>query len=129
MQKNITLALIGLLILNCSKENDNLNPNVIGTWNWVSSSGGIMGNTENPESTGNERKLEISADSLYFYLNGQLNYKTKYSIEVRESIIFNEPRTMIVNETGFKKIIDFNGDTLLLTGDCYDCYVNEYIKQ
>ena len=131
MKQILTIILIGFMILGCSKENDdNLKTNLIGNWNWVSSSGGLAGTTETPQITEDIRKLEISADSMKNFINGVLNFKTKYTIETRESSIFNKQFRMIIQENGFRQILDFNTDNnLILIGDCEDCYTSEYEKE
>jgi len=129
MHKYILLIFVGFSIWSCSVNDEKTTSEIIGTWNWTGSSGGITGTTETPESTGDERKLEISKDSIKSYLNGELNLKTKYTVEIRESLLFNEPRKMIISGNGFNQIIDFNVDTLVLSGDCNDCFTSEYKKE
>jgi len=129
MHKYILLILVGVSIWSCSVNDEKTTSEIIGTWNWTGSSGGIAGTTETPESTGDERKLEISKDSIKSYLNGELNLKTKYTVEIRESLLFNEPRKMIISGNGFNQIIDFNGDTLALSGDCNDCFTSGYKRE
>lgn len=128
MKNIILLIIIGMTILSCSKSEDTSYVNLIGNWNWERSSGGISGTTETPQTTGQNRKLIISTDSIKSYLNGILNFKTKYTIETRESLIFNEPREMIIQENGFKQIFTLSGNKLILIGDCNDCFIDEYIR-
>ncbi|MCJ7758302.1 MAG: hypothetical protein MUP24_09145 [Gillisia sp.] len=129
LKKYILLILVGFSIWSCSVNDEKTTGEIIGNWNWIGSSGGIAGTTETPESTGDERKLEISKDSIKGYLNGALNLKTKYTVETRKSLLFNEPRKMIISENGFKQIIDFDGDDLILIGDCNDCFTSGYKKE
>ena len=124
LKKYILLILVGFSIWSCSVNDEKTTGEIIGNWNWIGSSGGIAGTTETPESTGDKRKLEISKDSIKSYLNGELNLKTKYTVETRESLLFNEPRKMIISGSGFKQIIDFDGDDLILIGDCNDCFTS-----
>lgn len=129
MKKNILLIFVGFSIWSCSVNDEKTTSDITGKWNWTGSSGGIAGTTETPESTGDERTLEISKDSIKSYLNDELYLKTKYTVETRESLLFNEPRKMIIPEQGFKKVIDFDGDSLVLTDDCYDCFTSSYKKE
>ena len=129
MKKHFLLILVGFSLWGCSVNGDKTTSKIIGNWDWIGSSGGIAGTTATPESTGDERKLEISKDSIKSYLNGALNSKTKYTVETRESLLFNEPRKMIISGNGFKQIIDFQGDTLVLIGDCNDCFSDGYKKE
>ncbi len=123
MKKSLLLTLIGFTIWSCSNNDDNTNISFLGNWNWISSSGGIAGITETPESTGDERKIEITTDSLKGYINGSLNFKSKITIET------NEPREVIVLENGFRIIVDFNDNNLLLIDECVDCFISEYSKE
>ena len=129
MKKILLMAIIGMITLSCSKDDANSNAKIIGKWKWEVSSGGIAGTTETPQSTGQSRKLEISADSIKSYVNGTLNFKTKYTIETRASLIFNEPRQMIIQENGFRQLFNLSENKLFLVGDCNDCFINEYIKE
>lgn len=129
MKKYILLIAVGFSIWSCSVNDEKTTADLTGNWTWTGSSGGIAGTTETPESTGDERKLEISTDSIKSYLNGALYLKTKYTVETRESLLFQEPRNMIISEHGFKQVIDFDGDSLILTDDCYDCFTNGYKKE
>jgi hypothetical protein len=129
MKTYILLILVGFSIWSCSVNDEKTTAEIVGTWNWIGSSGGIAGTTETPESTGDERKLVISKDSIKSYSNGALNSKTTYTVETRESLLFNEPRKMIISENGFKQIIDFDGDDLVLIGDCNDCFTIGYKKE
>jgi hypothetical protein len=129
MHKYILLILVGFSIWSCSVNDKKTSAEIIGTWNWIGSSGGLAGTTETPESTGDERKLVITTDSIKSYLNGALNLKTKYKVETRQSLLFNEPRKMLISGNGFRQIIDFDGKSLVLIGDCNDCFTDGYKKE
>lgn len=129
MRNFILLAIFSVTILSCSNGDDTTDLKLLGQWNWTGSSGGIAGTTETPQTTGENRKLDISTDSIVFYLNGSADFKTKYTIEKRESLIFNEPREMIIQENGFRQIFELNENKLVLTGDCNDCITSTYVKE
>jgi hypothetical protein len=129
MKKIAFIILIGLTIFGCSSDNENSNTNLIGIWNWTGSSGGIAGINETPESTGNTIKLEIMTTSIKSYLNGNLTAETSYTIETKESLLFNEAREMIISENGFRQIINLDGNNLTLIGDCNDCFTSGYEKE
>ncbi len=128
MKKIIIICLFVFTFSSCSKEDDNLNSNLIGTWNWIGSSGGIDGITETPESTGNQIILKISSDTIKNYINEDLKFISEYKIEIKESNIYNDNRRTIILENAPNKIIEITGDKLILIDDCNDCYMNEYIK-
>lgn len=130
MKKTILVILIGITIFSCSRDDANSNISLIGIWNWTGSSGGIAGTVETPESTGNTIKLEISDSFIKSYLNGNLTFETSYTIEKRESLIFNEPREMMIPENGgIRQIIILKGNTLTLIGDCNDCFTSVYERE
>lgn len=84
--KRITLILISALscaIGACTKNNDPGpgNPNIVGSWRWVKSVGGIGGTTVTPESSGYIYRFEFGADSVFKdYRNGKLLKQAKYHI-------------------------------------------------
>ncbi|WP_299779203.1 hypothetical protein [uncultured Formosa sp.] len=130
MKKIIYLSIITLILYSCSESDDSISTSVItGNWQWQSASGGLTGSTETPESTGENRMLIITADSIASYQNEVLNFKTAYTIENRTSELFNDTREMLIQENGFKQIITITNNTLVLVGDCFDCYSNTYISE
>ncbi|MGV6831421.1 MAG: hypothetical protein ACWA5P_07665 [bacterium] len=129
MKKKLFLILFGVALLGCSSDDNRSTTDLIGIWDWVASSGGIAGNTETPESTGNQIRLEISSTTIKRYLNGTLTSESEYVIETRESIIFQGPREMIIEENEFQQIIERSGNNLILIGDCNDCFTSEYLKR
>lgn len=58
--KKLFFVLISLFLLNSCRGNDDLDTkNLVGNWEWVSSSGGISGQTETPTSTGKTITLNL----------------------------------------------------------------------
>ena len=90
------LILIAILGINCSRDNDEeeINSAIIGEWNWIKSTGGFAGGTYTPESTGENRMLIISSDSIKYFTNGDLLSKIKYTIDDQKKAIdyYNENR-------------------------------------
>ena len=129
MKRVILLVLIGLAVSFCTEKEEVPVTNIVGTWNWISSTGGIAGVTETPESTGKEIKLVITQDSFKTYENGELTSESTYTIAIRVSLLFGEQRVMIIEENGFQRMIERTGNRLVLTDDCYDCFTSEYVKE
>tara|TARA_R110000868_G_scaffold105474_2_gene289807 strand:- start:72 stop:467 length:396 start_codon:yes stop_codon:yes gene_type:complete len=124
------LILIAILGINCSRDNDEeeINSAIIGEWNWIKSTGGFAGGTYTPESTGENRMLIISSDSIKYFTNGDLLSKIKYTIELRD--IYGESHEMIVPEfLGITQFFELNENKLTLIDYCNDCFVNEYMKE
>ena len=132
MKQYFLTACIGIVLLSCSTEKEEVDPTLpllTGNWNWIESSGGIDGRTETPETTGNSITLEISADSINTYINGELQSTQGYAIETHESILFGEPREMIVYEDQFRQTILITGNRLVLYDECTDCFQHEYERE
>lgn len=128
MKNYILLLFIGITFLNCSNDDDTgTSANLVGTWDWERSSGGITGETTTPESTGSTMTLEITNSIIRRYLNDDLLSERSYSIEVRESMS-GEFREMLILESGSRQIINIEGNTLTLIGDCNDCFISEYSR-
>ncbi|MFV9552579.1 hypothetical protein [Algibacter sp. PT7-4] len=128
MKNYFLLLFVGITFLNCSNNDDNSQElQLIGTWNWVESSGGIDGRTETPTSTGNSMKIEISSNSVKRYLNGNLESELTYSTEFEE---YNgEQWLKIIYENEWEQHVDLNTDYLILYDRCSDCFQYEYVRE
>ena len=51
-----------------------------------------------------------------------------YSIQVRETMS-GELREVLIEGEGVGQIITIDENSLILTGDCNDCFTSEYVKQ
>lgn len=129
MKTILLIALIGFTFCGCTKAEDDAKTELSGNWKWTGSTGGVAGTTETPESTGDQRHLEISRDSIKRFLNDSLIFSTSYTIEIRESILYNEPREMMISNSDIQQIVDLKENNLILTDDCFDCYINSYVKE
>ena len=129
MKKILFLTLIGLLTMNCSNDDDGeIRTNIIGQWNWIKSTGGIAGSTYTPESTGENKRLIITSDSIKYFTNDNLVSKVKYTIELRD--IYGEIRELIVPDPlGITQFFELNENKLTLIDYCNDCFVNEYVSE
>ena len=128
MKKIICILLIAFTICSCSSDDDQSNSlNLVGTWEWLRSSGGIIGETTTPESTGNTMRIEITNTIIRRYINNDLISERTYSIEVRETMS-GELREMLIEANDLRQIISVESNVLTLTGDCNDCFISEYSR-
>lgn len=124
------LILAILILISCeSHSNIDDSSSIIGNWIWVESSGGIAGETNTPESTGNQIELEINKYTVKRFENGELMSELAYKIEISESIRSTEKIEMIVYENDWKQSFEKHGKKLYLYDECYDCFQNEYIMK
>jgi hypothetical protein len=127
MKHYFLLLIFGIILLSCSNDGENSDDlQLIGTWNWIVSSGGIDGRTETPESTGTTVRLEISNNTIKRYLNNNLQNELSYTLEFRESMIFGESREMIIYENQFNQTIHLSANQLILYDECNDCFQSTY---
>ncbi|MCH2192508.1 hypothetical protein [Kordia sp.] len=54
--------------------------------------------------------------------------ETNYTIETGESTILSGEHELLIEDSGFKSIIELHDGNLFLSGDCNDCFVSEYSK-
>lgn len=94
----------------------------------MESVGGIDGRTETSESTGNSIFIEISSTKIKKYVNGLKEFELNSEIQFGESIITGYETELIIYENGMKQSIEFAGNTLILSDECYDCFRIKYIE-
>ncbi|MEO8240395.1 MAG: hypothetical protein ABI576_19985 [Flavobacterium sp.] len=123
--KKIAYVFITLLLLLSCDNDDSAEKSLNGKWNWISSSGGIVGKITTPTSENKTIVLEFYNSTLKKYENGNLISENTFSVETRESIMGGK-RKMIVIEGSVNITFEIVGDKLYLNDECYDCYQSEY---
>jgi len=129
--KRLPLPLIFsfLLFASCSDKVLLETNEIMGTWNWTGSSGGIAGVTYTPESTGENIVLEFTQDSVYReYLNDSLIIETEFSIITSESIYDHDSTKMIVFSPGMirRSIVFDSPNDLILRDEAFDGFISNY---
>lgn len=120
------------IIASCSDNDDNsVDKNLIGTWSWVSSSGGIAGTTETPVSTGKNIDLKFTSDGKYFYYtNGIISSEGTYNLEIKKSLLSQTNKNAIIFSNDGSMIIEkIDNSNLLLSDDNYDGFGSSYIRK
>jgi len=123
--KYIILTLFILVVTGCDQK---ISPdsNLVGTWTWISSSGGFAGSIETPMSSGEDIRIEFTKSRFKKYVNGVLTEDLRYSIRLDESIFSTEKMEIIKFSNGWKQSYSTMSDTLLLNDECFDCYQSVY---
>jgi hypothetical protein len=123
MKKLILLVLV-LLALACGGSQD-----LVGTYDWKETSGGISGRVENSENTPKIPALVITNDSIKEYENGILMGARAYHLEMQKSIRTGKNERMIIYEDGsIPHSFKLKGQELVLFEECQDCYQYRYVK-
>ncbi|MCF8371937.1 MAG: hypothetical protein K9H64_09960 [Bacteroidales bacterium] len=130
MKKIFLFLLIIGTLSSCSKKDSFLNStDLLGTWTWIKSTGGISGTVETPESTGNQVTIEITEDMFAKYVNGVLEQELSYYLVKGQSIWTPQLSDLMIFEDESKQSVEMDDNKLILYDECYDCFQNEYIKQ
>jgi hypothetical protein len=129
--KGLGFLFLLTIIISCSDNGDTNNKNLIGTWSWVSSSGGIAGTTETPASTGKNRDLKFTSDGKYFYFtNGVLSSQGTYNIEIKKSNLYQTNKNAIIfSKDGYMIIEKIDDSNLFLSDDNFDGFGSSYIRK
>ncbi|HPF52456.1 MAG TPA: hypothetical protein PK335_12815 [Draconibacterium sp.] len=129
MKRLSTLLILSfILFTSCSDKVLDANE-IMGTWNWISSSGGIAGDTFTPESTGDNIILEFTRDSVYKeYLNDSLIIETDFSIIKSKSIYDHDSTKVLVLDSGMvsRSIVFESPNDLILRDEMYDGFSRHY---
>lgn len=127
MKKFLLFVLLISLFYACA--DDTSVPNdLVGKWNWISSSGGIAGTTYTPGSTGETIVLEFTSDSVYKqYRNDLLIVNCEFSIIQAESIYDHEITNMIECDGYLRRSFSFNAQgNLILADEAFDGFISQY---
>jgi len=102
-----------------------------GAWQWVQSSGGLLGNTLTPENIKLSKKIVLTKDHvIMYYANDSITLKQNYQIQ-NEKSIFSQSLQSVLRISGMIKTqtISMTGqDTLLLRDNVYDGYAHVYVR-
>ena len=130
MKKWVLILILATLTINCSIDDENtIKEKIIGKWLWIESSGGIQGETINPQTTGENRHIVITSDKITYYTNGTLTSEFGYYLQKGASIWTIEEADLMIYENDRTQSIVLNENKLILYDECNDCYQNEYIKE
>ena len=130
--KTIFYFLLLVFCISCRDNADNetvSNKELIGSWTWLKSSGGISGGTETPASTQKSVELTFTNSTLKIYENGVL--MNEYSYEIQEKVSIRGGIKALLIFTPEKPAQNFTveGNTLYLGDECYDCFNSEYERK
>lgn len=130
--KGIRLLFILPILTYCTNNDDNDNvKNLIGTWSWISSSGGIAGTVYSPASTGKNIDLEITSDKKYFYYtNGILSNQGTYTLETQNCIHDHTNKKVLIFSNNESMMIEkIDNSNLFLSDDNFDGFSGLYIRK
>lgn len=129
--KGIGLFFLLTIFVSCSDNDNNSDKNLIGTWSWVSSSGGIAGTFSTPATTGKNIDLQITSNNKYFiYTNGVLSSQGTYNFETQNCIHDHTNKKVLIFSNDESMMIEkIDTSNLLLSDDNFDGFSNSYIRK
>jgi len=122
-------VLSGMTLLGCGGlVTPDVERQLVGSWTWVESSGGIAGGTQTPASTGEELILRFSLSSVVQVIrNDELERSVRFTTSPTTeddtfSILYDEPLLGFDSQTA-----SLDGpDTLILADACCDGFVYRF---
>ncbi|OON68711.1 hypothetical protein B0919_10990 [Hymenobacter sp. CRA2] len=114
-----------------SKKSDDASPSQRaelekGTWNWQQSTGGFIGATTTPASTGKQQSIIFNGGMVRHFVNGQLTRTDTYTIQRGDCIHTGQPADLIIYGSGQRDHFTVSGDELGLANEVYDGFGHSY---
>ena len=108
---------------------DNMGNEISGTWFWLESTGGIAGWTITPASTGDSVRLVFTTSNFEKHVNDTLRNEGPYTITEGPTIYDTQPGNILhIEGETTSSIVLQHSDTLLLREECYDCYIQTFVR-
>lgn len=118
-------------LISCRNEDDLDSKTLVGDWEWISSTGGINGQTETPASSGKTITISFTEDNKYtFTTNGTVTNEGTFSLYKEVSDLSHYEVTFIHFSNSTDVIINKNEDgVLIVSDDVNDGYTSTYHKK
>lgn len=122
------------LVTSCSKDEgtNSINeeivfPNLVGTWEWVQTTGGINNFLDNPEISETTRDIIITPTHFEFFVDGEPLANREYIFTLEESIVTGEEEFVVTFlDDNFRDVVQKDGDVIIFTDDCVACFISVY---
>ena len=129
MKKYIACLVLVFVLAGCSSAVEPSTKALVGSWEWVESSGGFAGTTTSPSSTSSSRQIVITATTIQYYLDGSLLQTDSYSIQTKKSIFGGDKQMLVYESERPSQSFEVDDNKLLLNDECNDCYQSEYDRK
>ena len=105
--------------------------NLIGSWQWVQTSGGLSYHVDTPLSTGKTVSLTITNDGHYsINTNNILTTQGTFTITSQKSIYENTNKIFLNFSASEGMMVEYcNNTNLTLSDNCDDGFVYEYVRK
>lgn len=124
------IILVATFYISCDNSEEKCVDDVVGTWIWIQSSGGIAGETQTPESTGESRKVVFKNGAITFYTDDEITRSASYALEKTETIFSDDiVPVVILDDNGLTDMYAYtftDCNELELSENVYDGYSHRY---
>ena len=127
IMKYLSLLCLVLFAFSCQQEEIKQNE-LLGNWEWTRTYGSIAGIETTPESTGMEQSLEISEETISFFIDGELTSELTYDAFESDTIIGDNILRKFISYDGDTKRYILQNDSLSIFDLCEDCYDSHYVR-
>jgi hypothetical protein len=132
--EQLVISIICLSFLMCAgldkrPAEPDLSHQILGEWEWVESFGGFAGEHRTPESVGYTKTYVFRPDHTFLQYRDDTLFSTR-KYKITEKVVWKKDRAKVLEIEGMTdQIIGFEGnDKLTLTGHCYDCFAEVFIR-
>jgi hypothetical protein len=115
---------ICILVMACCKPESN-NPSLVGTWDWIASSGGIAGGTQTPTTLGYRQHYVFSESRFQFYQGSERLQQGSYD----QNCAANNTCELSLENSDVELSYRIVNDSLFIDELCYDCFSNVYLRR
>ena len=130
--KTLLLSLLSIFLLSlngCQK--DIVKTELVGKWEWVSTTGGIAGIHQTPQTLGYTYTVVYTKDGKYekYDQNNQLVLTYPFKIIKDVSIFDNKEHTMIQLNNTMNYSFEIKKDSLFLSQEVYDGFNEVFVRK
>jgi hypothetical protein len=120
------------ILMGCTKNTTDITPaDLVGTWEWVKTSGGIAGSTQTPQTLGYTYRVTYTKDGRYLQYDkdNKLAYDESYVISRATSMLDNKERDMVTLDASTTFSFEIRNDSLFLYQEAYDGNNVTFVKK
>jgi hypothetical protein len=130
--KAIVLSLMVMLSLaGCQKEEDAVTgTGLVGKWEWVSTTGGILGVHQTPQKLGYTYWIAYTQDSLYnvYDKNNLLVASNPFTL-IKANSIFDNKEHVMIQSYSMRTSFEVRHDSLFLFEEVSDGFNNVFVRR
>ena len=131
MKKTIYLLAL-LFCFACDEDLSKQRDDIVGTWDWQRSTGGLAGIISTPQTVGYNQEIQFGENGIYtWYVADTVREQGNYSLSEDLTIFSNDavPVINLEHRQVSLAIFKLNRDSLIFASDCHDCTTQEFTRR